>query len=175
MASRIGMSYRNEAAQGRIDAALAQLAENFGDALPAQPALTRDAVYNETLRLEWTADTLEAVQGILATVELGSKVSDADGPAEDETITGYLDAGELGKMKRGDLEDLARNLDIADPDDKSAYPNKEALIAKVVTVPVDVPASDETVDAPTDGEDAPEPDDESAQTGESELNPEAGK
>lgn len=57
MASKIGLSYRNEAAQARLGAALAELGE--GDAGAQPPGSRRDGALEATLRLEWTADVLE--------------------------------------------------------------------------------------------------------------------
>lgn len=59
MASRLGMTIRNERANARIDAALAQMAEGLD--VPAAPDQPRDRLLAETLRLEWIADSLEAV------------------------------------------------------------------------------------------------------------------
>ena len=60
MASHIGLIYRNEAAQTRIDTAFAAVVAG-GIALPPMPPKTRDPKENETLRLEWIAAALEAV------------------------------------------------------------------------------------------------------------------
>lgn len=64
MASKIGMSYRNEAANNRIKAALAEIDAKELVTLPDPPRFTRDKVLAETLQLEWLADALEQVATI---------------------------------------------------------------------------------------------------------------
>lgn len=61
MASKIGMSYRNEAAQARIDATLDGLTARLTTDVPPVPTNRRDPVLQETLRLEWMADLLESL------------------------------------------------------------------------------------------------------------------
>lgn len=61
MASRIGMGYRRQAAEQRIDAALDQVISGLGVGVPPFPARARDADLNEVLRLEWIATALEAL------------------------------------------------------------------------------------------------------------------
>lgn len=61
MASKIGMTYRNEAAQARIDATLEGLTEALTLDVGPVPTNRRDPVLQETLRLEWMADLLEAL------------------------------------------------------------------------------------------------------------------
>lgn len=61
MASPVGLAIRNEKAQVRINDALAKLAATQDAALPDQPIRTRDPLLRETLRLEWTAETLEGL------------------------------------------------------------------------------------------------------------------
>lgn len=61
MASLIGMAKRNENAQGRINASLATLVTLRGVEIGEYPTVRRDAVLQETLRLEWMADVLEAL------------------------------------------------------------------------------------------------------------------
>lgn len=73
--------------------------------------------------------------------DLVSGEMDPDG--ESEIFTGHLDADELGRWTRDQLEAMAADMGIEDAADKSAYPNKDTLIAKLVTIPVDVPASDD--------------------------------
>jgi hypothetical protein len=55
------MALRNEAAQARIDTELATLAKGAGLELGDLPSVRRDPILQETLRLEWTADVLEAI------------------------------------------------------------------------------------------------------------------
>jgi hypothetical protein len=59
MASKIGLSYRNEAAQARLSAALAGLGEGEAEARP--PGSRRDGALEATQRLEWAAGVLERV------------------------------------------------------------------------------------------------------------------
>ncbi|HVL24876.1 MAG TPA: hypothetical protein VM450_12380 [Thermomicrobiales bacterium] len=108
MASRIGLNYRNEAAQTRLDGALAALAEAHGVDLPAQPAVNRDPFVTATQRLEWTADVLEELAGI------GDEPSD-DTPA-------------MSEMRRADLNALAIEIGITDAD---KLPNRDAVIAAI--------------------------------------------
>lgn len=61
MVSHIGLIYRNDAAQKRIDAAVAAIVAS-GIELPPLPEPTRDQKHNETLRLEWLAEALEAIE-----------------------------------------------------------------------------------------------------------------
>ena len=61
MASRRGMNIRIDAAQHRIDTALATLAGDARFAIPERPDQTRDANLNAALQAEWTADVLEAI------------------------------------------------------------------------------------------------------------------
>lgn len=70
MASAVGMTIRTSKANERIDAALAVLAA--GSNAPAKPEKVRDALYNDVLRVEWIADTLEALSGT------GEQVADAN-------------------------------------------------------------------------------------------------
>jgi hypothetical protein len=80
MASRIGMANRNQAANKRIDAALNAIAESGQFDLPDRPARSRDTVYEETQRLEWVADLVEAIAGNTGT--------DGDNEPEDAEDTG---------------------------------------------------------------------------------------
>lgn len=64
MASTVGMTIRSSKANERIDAALVALAA--GSNAPAKPEKVRDAQYNEVLRLEWLADTLEVLGAEMA-------------------------------------------------------------------------------------------------------------
>lgn len=59
MASVVGMTRRAGEANERIDAALSAMAA--GSDVPAAPAKTRDPLLDNVLRLEWIADTLEAM------------------------------------------------------------------------------------------------------------------
>lgn len=61
MVSHLGLIYRNDAAQTRIDAALAAIAANGTVEIEPMPAKKRDPKENETLRLEWIAGALEAI------------------------------------------------------------------------------------------------------------------
>ena len=61
MVSHLGLIYRNDAAQTRIDAALAAIAASGTVTIPPMPDRTRDGKYNETLRMEWIAEALEAI------------------------------------------------------------------------------------------------------------------
>lgn len=61
MASKIGMTYRNEAAQARIDTTLEALSAGLPLDVGSVPTNRRDPVLQETLRLEWMADLLEAL------------------------------------------------------------------------------------------------------------------
>lgn len=62
MASHIGLIFRNEQAQARVDTALAAILATGKVDVPSLPRKTRDARENETLRLEWLAEALEAVE-----------------------------------------------------------------------------------------------------------------
>ncbi len=66
---------------------------------------------------------------------------------EEEAVTGHLDADELGKMRRAELEALAVDLGVADAADKAVYPNIDSLVAKLVTIPVDVSADEDAAPA----------------------------
>jgi hypothetical protein len=61
MASKIGLSYRNVAAQTRLSAALGELAELSGEAAVAPPEGRRDGGLEATLRLEWMAEVVEGM------------------------------------------------------------------------------------------------------------------
>lgn len=76
MASAVGMTIRTSKANERIDAALAVLAA--GSNAPAKPEKVRDALYNDVLRVEWIADTLESLSGT------GEQVVDATAEPADE-------------------------------------------------------------------------------------------
>lgn len=62
MASSLGLIFRNETAQARIDTALAAIIADGKLKVPELPAKARDRDENDTLRLEWLADALEAVE-----------------------------------------------------------------------------------------------------------------
>lgn len=66
MASPVGLAIRNEKAQVRLNDALAKLAGDLGIEVPDQPVRRRDLFLNETFRLEWTADTLELLAGVVS-------------------------------------------------------------------------------------------------------------
>jgi hypothetical protein len=59
MASQVGMTIRTSKANERIDTALKAMAK--GTKAPARPDRVRDPLLDSVLRLEWIADTLEAV------------------------------------------------------------------------------------------------------------------
>lgn len=61
MASHIGLIFRNEKAQARVDTALAAIRASGVD-IPESPSKTRDPKENDTLNLEWLAEALEAVE-----------------------------------------------------------------------------------------------------------------
>lgn len=61
MASHIGLIFRNEKAQARVDTALAAIRASGVD-IPESPSKTRDPRENDTLNLEWLAGALEAVE-----------------------------------------------------------------------------------------------------------------
>ena len=64
MASRIGLSYRNEAAEAKMRAAIGALAEARGaelTGLPEQPQRQRDSRLDATVQLEWMVEVLEQV------------------------------------------------------------------------------------------------------------------
>lgn len=98
MASRIGMSYRNEQAQARIDAALATIASS-GVELPAQPPRHRDPNYSHTQRLEWIASVLETLTG-------------QDGERVDVELVAIPD---FSAWEREDLDGLAAGVGVEDP------------------------------------------------------------
>lgn len=62
MASSIGLIYRNEKAQARVDTALAAIIADGKLQVSELPFKTRDRDENDTLRLEWLADVMEAVE-----------------------------------------------------------------------------------------------------------------
>ena len=62
MASSIGLIYRNEKAQARVDTALAAIIADGKLQVQELPSKTRDRDENDTLRLEWLADALEAIE-----------------------------------------------------------------------------------------------------------------
>lgn len=64
MVSHIGLIFRNDAAQARIDAALATIVANGTAAIEPMPERTRDPKHNETLRLEWIAGALETIANL---------------------------------------------------------------------------------------------------------------
>lgn len=84
-----------------------------------------------------TGDVLGEVEAIAA--QDGVPPDPAVG---DELVPGHLDADELGKWTRDQLNAVAADLGIEQPDDKAAFPNKDALIAAIVAIPVKVPATD---------------------------------
>lgn len=113
MASRIGMSYRNEASQGRIDAALTSLVNDFTLDVQPLPSNRRDPILQEAVRLEWTADVLEAIaasSGVPGAAEGGDPAS-----AEDD----------LMDHTRDDLNAIAAELGI---EDAASLPNKGAVV-----------------------------------------------
>lgn len=75
-------------------------------------------------------------------VEL-SQDSGTDDPDHQEMVTGYLAENEIIKWTRAELEAIAVDMGISDAADKSVYPNKDALIAKLITIPEEVPAADD--------------------------------
>jgi len=110
MASKIGMARRNEAAQARIDAALESIVADAGLALPERPARSRDAVWDETQRLEWQADLLETVRRALV-----------------------QDEPDLASLKRAELDAYAEAHGVTDP---GALPNKDAVLAAIAAAEV---------------------------------------
>lgn len=61
MASTIGMALRADAAQGRIAEAIDALSARLGVEIAPLPSDHRDPIAEPTLRLEWIAETLEAL------------------------------------------------------------------------------------------------------------------
>lgn len=62
MASHIGLIFRNEQAQARVDTALAAIIASGAVDVAPLPRKMRDPKENETLQLEWLAGALEAVE-----------------------------------------------------------------------------------------------------------------
>lgn len=90
--------------------------------------------------LEARIAELETQLGVGPAASEAETHEDGSGTGDEELVTGYLDAGELGKWTREQLEAVGAEMGIADAADRAAYPNKDALIAKLVTLPVEVPA-----------------------------------
>lgn len=107
MASKIGMTYRNEAAQARIDATLEGLTKGLTLDVGPVPTNRRDPILQETLRLEWMADLLEVL---------------AAGPDPSKPDI------DLNAMKRDDLNAYAREHGVEDPE---GLPNKGAVMEAV--------------------------------------------
>lgn len=100
---------------------------------------------------ELKAQVATLTERVAALEALVAGTGDSEGDVEvtpsstsrEDDLPGFLDAEELGKMKRSELETLAVEIGVEHPDDKSVYPNIDALVAKLVTIPVTVPADDE--------------------------------
>ena len=76
MASQVGMTIRAVKANERIDAALTALVA--GSDAPARPQRVRDPLFDGVLRLEWIADTLEAIATKPAPKARTAKAKDSD-------------------------------------------------------------------------------------------------
>jgi hypothetical protein len=125
MASRRGMTIRNEQAEARIDAAMAQFAELGAFEVESQPVYRRDAARQETERLERVADILERAVGVLTNVA-------AERDAALNAVS-QKEAPDFTKMKRAELEASAAGIGIENPGDKEAFPNVDALIGAIET------------------------------------------
>lgn len=108
MASKRGMSYRNEGAQSRIDAAVERIAAAGAFEVEPRPVYRRDPIRQETERLERLAGVLEQVVSVL------------DG--------GRNDPNRLASLTRKELNAMATDLGIEKPAD---LPNKDAVIAAI--------------------------------------------
>lgn len=95
--------------------------------------------------LEARIAELESQLGVVPGTEAApSDADDGTGAGhDDDMVTGYLDAGELGKWTREQLEAVGAEMGVTDAADRSVFPNKDALIATLVTIPVEVPANDD--------------------------------
>ena len=83
-----------------------------------------------------------------AGVTVDSLVTPPTNPAKDEEetggeLSGFLDAAELGRLTRAQLDDLGVSLGVTDAADKAVYPNIPTLIEKLVTIPVTVPTDED--------------------------------
>jgi len=115
MASRIGMSYRNEASQGRIDAALAALVSRFAVEVGPLAGHPRAPLLAAAIRLEWTADVLEAVAASSG-VPVATDSAEGGDPASAED--------DLMAHTRDELNAMADELGI---EDVASLPNKGAV------------------------------------------------
>lgn len=86
-------------------------------------------------------DLIAAIEEARASQNDESSDSDADDDevSGSEMVTGNLDADELATWAREQLNDVAADLGIEDP---ASFEPDEALIAVMVTIPVEVPADD---------------------------------
>jgi hypothetical protein len=141
------MAIRNEAATKRIDAILQAIAARLDLEIPTIPSVRNNAILQETLRLEWSADVLEQVDR--ATGGTGPVDPDADKPED------------LASLKRADLNTLAAELGIENPE---KLKNKPAVIEAIEQAR----AESENPDADASTE---ESDSESSEVGE--VNPDA--
>lgn len=81
MASSLGLIFRNETAQARVDTALAAIIADGKINVPDLPSKARDRDENDTLRLEWLADALEAVEASVRKAPATKAKAAKDDPA----------------------------------------------------------------------------------------------
>jgi hypothetical protein len=111
------MAIRNEAATKRIDVILQAIAARLDLEIPPIPSVRNNAILQETLRLEWSADVLEQVDRATGGTGVYEQESEADEPADG-----------FDSMKRDELNALALERGVEDPD---KLPNKAAVIEAI--------------------------------------------
>ena len=116
MASPVGLAIRNEKAQQRITDSLDLLGAALEVELPVEPARIRDPFLRETLRMEWTAETLEVLASasdgrIMPLPEQADQVVEQPG-VEPEQGDADPEDTELDESTEGDSPD-----EILDPDE----------------------------------------------------------
>lgn len=130
MATRAAIATMEAEARGRLDRALARIADRLGVDVPAEPAYDRNPDYRAAQALGWHADVVEAIDAALA------------GSDEPPAAVGF------DGMTRAELEAHAADLGLEDAGDKKRYPNKERLIEAIEAAGddeafVEEPAADE--------------------------------
>lgn len=118
MASKRGMSIRNEEAQARIDAAVERIATAGAFKVEPPPVYRRDPIRQDTERLERLAGIVEQAADALDD-EGGDPAF--SGAQADVSVT-------IDTMTREELNTLAIERGIEDPD---KLPNKDAVIAAI--------------------------------------------
>lgn len=155
MASKLGLSYRQEDAERRGSATLAAIANALEVTFPVRTVKRRDAASEAVERIEAWADDLEVIAGALAIEGYQQPAAPA---AEDEAETAGDPETEadpegpnLVRMTRPQLNAyLTEQFGFEDP---AALPNKDAVIAlirELAAGPPPPPVSADDPDEPAD-------------------------